>query len=66
MNCPECNTEILEIPKREPLPKTTLDTTANINYAGTAFIGESYSPTTKDYKCSNPKCWVTKINLSWS
>lgn len=64
MKCPECDINILEIPKRKPLPPSTTNT---ITHTSTMmFDTVSYSSTSQDYKCSNPKCWVTKVNLSWS
>ena len=64
INCPECKKEMKLLPQREPLPEST--TTMAMNMTTTTFTGQSYSPTSKTFKCSNPECWVTKMELSWS
>lgn len=64
--CPECSSEILEIPTREPLPPSS--STGWPMTTTTAFTvgAPEYPPTSNAYKCANPKCWVTKIGISWS
>jgi hypothetical protein len=64
MNCPECNKEILDIVVREPI-QVTLTGADSITMSATTYTGPSYSPTSKTFKCSNPKCWVTKVKISW-
>lgn len=62
--CPECKDKIELITIREHLPNTT--STGSLAYAGTiTFNVPEYPATSKTYKCSNPKCWVTKIHVSW-
>jgi len=62
--CPECGEKIGLIPIREPLPESSIGGTYLTQTAST-FTGSTYSPTSKTYKCSNPKCWVTKVELNW-
>jgi len=68
--CPECNQEILIMPIREPVPNSTaggaatafaMNSTQDISWP----YQVSYTPTSRDYKCCNPKCWVTKITEDW-
>ena len=62
--CPECNEKIDILKIQEPNPPST--TTGTFDFAQTCTIGlPSYPSTSKTYKCSNPKCWVTKITESW-
>lgn len=62
--CPECKEKIDILQIQEPNPPST---TGTFTYDLTTLIdcGLSYPSTTKTYKCSNPKCWVTKITESW-
>ncbi len=59
--CPECKKEMKLLPQREPL-----ETTTGSNLIFNVSTGSPYSPTSKTFKCSNPECWVTKLDLSWS
>jgi len=61
--CPACKEMIETLLTREPNPSSTSTTgAATITYD----LGiTTYPPTSKMYKCSNPKCWVTKITESW-
>lgn len=65
--CPECKEKINILELQESLPESVttmslnLTQSATINYPGQP----SYAPTWRTYKCSNPKCWVTKIKESW-
>ena len=61
--CPECNEKIDILPEAVPITQST-GTTFQYNIS-TTIDSVSYPPTTKTYKCSNPKCWVTKITESW-
>jgi len=59
--CPECNEKIDVLLTQEPNSSS-----AEFTYSmSTTYYNETYSPTSKIYKCSNPKCWITKINESW-
>ena len=60
--CPECDGKIEILPIQEPSPQST--STMSLSSTIT-FNTETYPPTSRTYKCSNPKCWVTKIRLSW-
>jgi len=62
--CPECEEKIEILPIREPLKEEITAMTMNLTQRAT-FTEPSYSPSLKTYKCSNPKCWVTKITESW-
>jgi hypothetical protein len=58
------------MPVREPTGETGTFPMATITTGTDAgnFVfntGPSYGPTSRTYKCSNPKCWVTKITESW-
>lgn len=61
--CPECKEKIDILQTLEPNPQST--STFAYNLTTTVDFGISYPSTTKTYKCSNPKCWVTKITESW-
>lgn len=61
--CPECNEKIDILPTQEPNSPST--NTFSYNLTATIDWDISYPSTTKIYKCSNPKCWVTKITESW-
>ncbi len=60
IKCLECKKEMKLLPQREPL-ETTTGTSLTYN-----ITTQSYPPTSKTFKCSNPECWVTKLDLSWS
>jgi len=62
--CPECGKKVEKLPIREPIQEGVTSMTMNLSTAAT-YIGPSYSPSLFTYKCSNPKCWVTKVELSW-
>lgn len=62
--CPECKEKIDILPQQEPNPPET-NSTFTYSQDTTIDLGVSYPPTSKTYKCSNPKCWVTKITESW-
>ena len=65
MKCPECKKEMKLLPKQQPLPESS--TTMSMNLTASSFSGgATYSSTSKTFKCSNPECWVTKTELSWS
>ena len=66
IKCPECKKEMKLLPQREPLPQTTVTTGTAVTETGTYWTVPSYAPTSKTFKCSNPECWVTKLDLSWS
>lgn len=62
--CPECGEKIDILPIQE----MTFDTTGSQTITGTltfSTTGQTYAPTNTIYKCSNPKCWVTKITENW-
>ncbi len=61
--CPECKEKIDILPEAVPITQYT-GSTFQYNIS-TTIDCVSYAPTTKTYKCSNPKCWVTKITESW-
>lgn len=61
--CPECKEKIDILTQQEPSPPST--STFAYNLTTTLDYGICYPSTTKTYKCSNPKCWVTKITESW-
>jgi len=75
--CPECGGDVRLMPIREPLPEpasagthpewnANAGTSPMVTYTvGSTMIGSNYSPTSRIYKCPNPKCWVTKITESW-
>lgn len=65
IKCPECKKEMKLLVQREPLQEPTVGTT-NTNTWIASIGGPQYSPTSKTFKCSNPECWVTKLDLSWS
>jgi len=62
--CPECDGEIDVLPIQSPEIESVTSTVQNLTFTGST-TGQSYAPTSKMYKCSNPKCWVTKIKESW-
>lgn len=62
--CPQCNEKIDILPEAVPITQPT-GSTFQYNMPTTIDCSVTYSPTTKTYKCANPKCWVTKINESW-
>lgn len=65
--CPECKKEMKILPERDALPLSiTSDTSLTFASQTITLTGQSYSPTSKTFKCSNEKCWVTKLSLSWS
>lgn len=61
--CPECNEKIDILPTQEP--ESPSPTTTSLQFSTTFNMDVTYSSTSITYKCSNPKCWVTKINESW-
>jgi len=63
--CPECKKEMKLLPEREGTP-STIPGEVSLTLSTTTFTGQSYTPTSTTFKCSNPECWVTKLNLSWS
>ena len=71
MNCPECDVKVDEMPTRSfewgntvgTFPMVTMDGTDTADVGST--LTASYPEPKKTYKCSNPKCWVTKITESW-
>ena len=65
IKCVECKKEMKLLPQRQSLPETTaMTSTVYVDtYTG---IMPSFPPTSKTFKCSNPECWVTKMELSWS
>lgn len=63
--CPECEKRADLMPIRKPLENDISTTLANITAAST-MVGDSYSSTIKSFKCANPKCWVSKVELRWS
>jgi len=65
LTCPECEEKIELIPIRESLPESTATMSFNLTQTVGTFIVPSYASTLRTYKCSNPKCWVTKVELSW-
>lgn len=65
IQCPECDQVMKLLPQREPLADPHIGGTA-LTFTATTFTGQSYPPTSKTFKCSNDKCWVTKLELSWS
>ena len=65
IKCPECKKEMKILVQREPLPEPTTGGTA-LTFAAQTFTIPSYSSTSKTFKCSNPECWVTKLELNWS
>lgn len=64
-NCPECGDTIAKMPIREPIPESTTAMMTNITSATTDIGWPHYESSMAIYKCSNPKCWVTKITESW-
>ena len=60
--CPECKKEAREKPEIITSTITTSTIQFPLTYSTTDI--ES-SITSKTYKCSNPDCWVTKVELSW-
>jgi len=59
--CPECDVKVsvlLDQPSES-------QTTGTFTMSTTTFSDVSYSPTSEQYKCPNPRCWVTKIKESW-
>ena len=60
--CPECDEKISVLLDQPSESETTGTFTMSTT---TTFSGMSYTPTTEQYKCSNPKCWVTIIKESW-
>jgi len=65
IKCPECKKEMKILPKREPVDTTTGTDMHYTTFTAT-FTTTSYPSTFKTLKCSNPECWVTKLDLSWS
>lgn len=63
--CPACDEKIDILPTQEPTLQSTTSTTGTVDFTSTFYFPTSYPSTTKTYKCSNPKCWVTKIRESW-
>jgi len=65
--CPECDYIIEELPTREPIPETMTGSAGafTLTQTATTWTCYSYTSTSKTYKCSNPKCWVTKIKQDW-
>lgn len=64
--CPECNEKIEILPIQKSNPDS--NTTGTLNFSqniSNAVIFPTYPSTSRTYKCSNPKCWVTKISESW-
>jgi len=61
--CPQCNekVDVLFTQTANPLSTSTM----SLSGSTTVDHGLAYPPTNITYKCSNPKCWVTKINESW-
>ncbi len=58
--CPECK-EKIEVLSKQPtqqIPSWVITSTFDMT------SGE-HPNTGNIYKCSNPKCWVTKIHESW-
>ncbi len=66
IQCPECKKEMKILPQREPIETTTGSSVTPNNMFPITYTTQSYSPTSKTFKCSNPECWVTKLDLSWS
>ncbi len=64
--CPECDMVIDLMPMQKPIPESTSTMAMTVNAATYDFGGPSYASTRITYKCANPKCWVTKIEESWS
>jgi len=64
MNCPECKKEAKLLPEREQIPDVTGGASGTFTLG--TFIGVSYPPTSKTFKCCNDECWVTKIEETWS
>ena len=64
IQCPECDYKIELIPVRKPQEEGVTTMTMNLTQA-TTITGPFYAATSKTYKCTNPKCWVTKVELSW-
>lgn len=64
--CPECNEKIGLLEYQNPLPESTSTMAMTVNTATYDFGSPSYASTRIIYKCANPKCWVTKIEESWS
>jgi len=62
--CPECNEKIDILPQAVPITQST-GSTWQYTLSTTIDYGVTYPSTTKTYKCSNPKCWVTKITERW-
>jgi len=63
--CPECKEKIDILQIQEPNPESTTNNTFAFTQTTTTIGFPTYPPTSKIYKCSNPKCWVTKITESW-
>ena len=61
--CPECDAKIYVLLDQPSDAQTTTGTFTMSTT--TTFSDVSYAPTSEQYKCSNPKCWVTKITESW-
>ena len=62
--CPECNEKIDALVDQ---PVETGNTTGLFTMVTmtTAYSDVLHAATGKTYKCSNPKCWASKINESW-
>lgn len=64
--CPECKEKIDILQIQEPNSLSIVTISSSTITAGWATSdGITYTPASKTYKCSNPKCWVTKIKESW-
>ncbi len=62
--CPECKVKIDVLPIQESEPQST-SMGSTMSTTVTYDLNATYPPSSKTYKCSNPKCWVTKITESW-
>ena len=66
MNCPECEQEVKVLPDKPIMGFTASATTVDFNAtSGSLTVLNQPVPTSEVYKCSNEKCWVTRIEVDW-
>ena len=66
MNCPACEKEVKVLVDKPDTEWNESIHTINGDGGANATIGfVSPVTTTETYKCSNEKCWVTRIEVDW-
>jgi len=63
--CPECKEDIDILLTQPPSPPSTQNMMTNGTFTVSTTAELDYPSTRKIYKCSNPKCWVTKVTELW-